>query len=63
MKLCEAMIRTACISVSQFRPVKIPPDVRKIFEAEYLAQSGKIDLSSLTVDTAKGRQSRTETVI
>jgi acyl-CoA thioester hydrolase len=52
MKLCDAMIRTACIGVSQFRPVKIPPDVRKIFETEYLAQSGKIDLNGLSAGAA-----------
>lgn len=45
--LCEARIRTACIGVSQFRPVKIPPDVRKIFEEEYLAQSGQVDLENM----------------
>jgi acyl-CoA thioester hydrolase len=53
--LCEAKIRTACIGVSQFRPVKIPPEVRKIFENEYLAQSGKVDLSNLAHDPGTAR--------
>ncbi|MGZ3240220.1 MAG: YbgC/FadM family acyl-CoA thioesterase [Burkholderiaceae bacterium] len=52
--LCEARIRTACVSISQFRAVKIPADIRKIFEDEYLAQGGKIDLKNITVeDTAQ----------
>lgn len=50
--LCEAKIRTACVGVSQFRPVKIPPDVRKIFEDNYLAQSGKVDLKKLSIENA-----------
>lgn len=48
--LCNATIRTACVSVTQARPVKIPEDVRKILEYEYLAQSGKADLGKLAID-------------
>ncbi|MGZ3254611.1 MAG: YbgC/FadM family acyl-CoA thioesterase [Burkholderiaceae bacterium] len=60
--LCEAKIRTACVSVNQFRPVKIPADVRKIFEDEYLAQSGKVDLSTLAHDTTASIHVDTEAV-
>jgi acyl-CoA thioester hydrolase len=60
--LCDAKIRTACINVSQFRPVKIPPDVRKIFEDEYLAQSRKVDLTKITSAENVRSYSDTETV-
>ncbi len=36
--LCTAKIGTVCIGVSQFRPVRIPPEVYKHFEQEFLAQ-------------------------
>jgi acyl-CoA thioester hydrolase len=60
--LCDAKIRTACISVNQFRPVKIPADVRKIFEDEYLAQSGKTNLTETPADADTQSRCDTEAV-
>jgi acyl-CoA thioester hydrolase len=60
--LCEARIRTVCVGVSQFRPVKIPPDVRKIFEDEYLAQSGSVELENMGNDINESSAKSAETV-